>query len=97
MSTSFAVEPLPGSYVDEWVAVCYEGPSEFGAVKRLLKGTSWVTQLDLDNGSAVITRVHQYGVDQWTMNAGDYLVKSPHDKVWVMGPVEYRANFREAP
>ncbi len=96
MSVSYAVVPMPGSYVNEWVALWYGGPEDFGSVKRILKGTPWVAQLDLSIGSAVVTRVHPAGVEQWTLEIGSWLVKSPHDKVWIMDGPEFVANFREA-
>lgn len=94
MSESFAVEPLPGAYVNEWVALCYEGPGDFGSVKRLLNGTSWVAQLDLTTGNAVLSRIHQYGVEQWTLFPGYWAVRSPHDKVRFMDSDEFSANFK---
>jgi hypothetical protein len=97
MSESFAVEPVPGSYVNEWVALQYWGPESFGGVKRLLKGTPWVAQLDLATGFTLITRVHQTGIEQWTVEPSEWLIRSPHDKVIYMDANEFVLHFNEAP
>lgn len=96
MSDSYAVVPVPGSYVNEWVALQYWGPESFGGVKRLLKGTTWVAQLDLSTGNAVVTRMNPAGVEQWTLDSSSWVIRSPHDKVWIMDANEFVANFNEA-
>lgn len=89
------VTPRPGSRVLEWEAVQVCGADCFPAVRRLLKGSPWVAQLNLtDKGAVVVvSQVTPTGIDQWGIEPGEWIVKSPHGKFHFMGVSEFEANF----
>lgn len=91
--------PNPDSYVLEWEAIQLAGDgSNLSAVKRMLKNSPWVGQMDvLETGilKFVFTRTHGGGgVEQWKLDADDWIVRSPFDKFWFMGPAEFHSQFR---
>lgn len=97
MSETIRVEPRPDSYTNEWAAVRWTGPESFPAIKRLLRNTPWVVQLHLDDPkgpAAVLTQIHPTGVESWRLYEGEWMIKSPHDKIWTMSPSEFEANFK---
>ena len=89
------VEPKPGSYVLEWEAVQVCGADCFPAVRRLLKGSPWVAQLNLtDHGAeVVVSQVTPTGIDQWHVQPGEWVVKSPHGRFWFMSESEFDGEF----
>jgi hypothetical protein len=96
MSYQFLVTPKPDAYVNEWVALEWVGPESFAGVKRLIAKSPWVVQLYLDDPkgpSAILTQVHPSGVETWRLGEGDFLVKSPHGKFWIMGDEELQSQF----
>jgi len=91
------VEPREGSYVTEWEAVQVCGSDCFPSVRKLLRGSPWVAQIDLAHGSATIicSQVTPMGITQEKLEPGDWLVKSPHGRFWFMGDIEFLDQFHE--
>lgn len=86
------VTPKVGSYVDEWVGVIFNRFDGIPPVKKLLKGTGWVIlEAVLSDAEAFLIVVK--GTESWRVNAGDWVVKSPHDKVWFMSDFEFKSQF----
>lgn len=98
MSTMEAI-PKVGSYVLDWEAVQLDsGGNDVLAVRRLLKNTPWIVQLNLlvreNKVKYNFVAVHGGGgIEQWELETGDWVVKSPHGKVWFMGDEEFRSQF----
>lgn len=91
--------PKPESYVLEWEAVQLDGGgTSLMTVRRLLKNTPWLVRFNL-----VVTEnkveynfiaVHGAGgLEEWNLSTRDWIVKSPHGKVWFMGDSEFRSQF----
>lgn len=93
MSESFGVQPKPGSFVSDWVALRWDGPEDFSSLKRILARTSWLAQLDLTSNNAVITKAGVPTIEQWVLAEGYYVIRSPHDKIWVMDAAQFVGEF----
>ena len=87
------VIPRPESYVLEWEAVQVCGAECFPTVRKLLRGSPWVAQLDLAEGDVVCSQVTPVGIVQEKLAMGDWLVKSPHGRFWFMSEPEFTSQF----
>lgn len=87
------VTPKKGSYVEEWVALQFDPDEGIVPLKKLLKGTSWniIEAALMGNFDAFVVLAH--GTEFWRVNAGDWIVRSPYDKVWFMGESEFASQF----
>jgi len=88
------VEPRIGSYVTEWEAIQFD-VDQFGNVRKLLRGSSWVAQLILDEAPYVqCTRVRPNTIFEMEKTyPGDWIVKSPHGRIWFMSDPEFQSQF----
>lgn len=89
------VEPKDGSYVTEWEAVQVCGADCYPAVRKLLRGSPWVAQIDLGSGAAAVicSMATPVGLTQERLEPGDWLVKSPHGRFWFMSETEFHDQF----
>lgn len=87
------VEPKAGAYVDQWVAVQFLAEEGILPVKKLLKGSPWSILEAALLGSTEAFVVLIRGTEVWRVNHGDWVVKTPHDKVWFMGEAEFASQF----
>lgn len=87
--------PKPDAYVIEWEAIQIRGAEDFLALRRLVKNSPWAVQmvLELDGTHLVFTTMHPTGLEQWTMKASDWVVKSPHGRFWFMSDSEFKSQF----
>lgn len=88
--------PKPESYVNEWVAIRFDPSEGAGPVKLMLKGTPFSIFSGAIQGSKSYL-IASDGASFWTINAGEWVVKSPHDKVWFMGESEFESQFNWRP
>jgi hypothetical protein len=93
------VEPKQGSYVTEWEAVQVCGADCFPTVRKLLRGSPWVAQIDLSGqgASVVCSQVTPVGITQERLEPGDWLVRSPHGRFWFMSEAEFLDQFEVTP
>lgn len=89
------VEPKPGSYVTEWEAVQINIPGGLPSLKKLLRLSPWMVQVDLgeDDPKVVFTQITNGQIERWELNHGEWVVKSPHGRFWFMGQTEFASQF----
>lgn len=98
MGTAVLAIPKPDSYVNEWAAVQNDGAEAFAPIRRLVKGSRWQVQIDLsDDGVRYVFTSTAHGLEQWTLEAYEWVVKSPHGKFWFMGVEEFQSQFTVSP
>jgi len=92
---SYLVQPREHSYVLEWESVQFDG-TNLGTIRKFLWGTGWMVQMDLtDNGAVIVsTRVQNGQIEQWKTEADEWIVKSPHGRLWFMGNEEFQSQFQ---
>ena len=90
---SVLAHPRPDSYCIEWVALHYDAAEGIVPAKKLLKGTPWSLYLVVGDGNADPYIVIQNGHETWAVHHGDWIVRSPHDRVWVMSHGEFESQF----
>lgn len=89
--------PKPDSYCNEWVALKYDAVEGILPAKKLLKGTPWSLYLVVGDSNADPYLVLNNGHEVWAVHHGEWIVKSPHDKIWTMGQVEFESQFTWRP
>lgn len=89
---SVQVTPKSNSYVEEWVAVQFWSKDGILPVKKLLKNTEWsIFEARLEGPSSQIVAAR--GSEFWRIHEGDWVVRSPHDKLWFMDNSEFTSQF----
>lgn len=89
--------PRPQSYCTEWSAAKFVAAEGVNVIKLLLKGTPWSIfsgTLQGDESYIVATDGHN---QFWRINPGDWVIRSPHDKVWFMSHGEFESQFTWVP
>lgn len=87
------VTPKGNSYVQEWVAIQFIHTDGVGPVRKVLKGSPWELFEAVIDGTEASFLLASKGNQAWRINHGDWVVRSPHDKVWFMGHSEFLSQF----
>jgi hypothetical protein len=85
-------QPKPWSYTIEWVALQFDPSEGIVSMKKLLRGTDWsIAEATINGAESQV--VCAKGGELWRLNPGDWVIRTPYDKVWFMGDTEFQTNF----